>query len=173
MICKALHIEQPYSGEYIEKIYDIESPWNTADWTWIRMEEEKDVWCGEFRGRYVGVVVSELWKLVVVLTSMYIYLLDIETGEMIEYRDNMMYSDIACGPYGDIFLTDGYGLEMVTERHINQKNLKAIVMPIHADEVRFRGWQDNILIITCCEFLVRDSEKTLYLDCDLLEWVSE
>ena len=31
VICEITHIEQPYSGEYEEKIYDIESTWNSSD----------------------------------------------------------------------------------------------------------------------------------------------
>lgn len=30
MIYSAEHIVQPYSGEYVEKIYDISSPWNSG-----------------------------------------------------------------------------------------------------------------------------------------------
>lgn len=55
MISRAEYIQQPYSGEYIEKIYDIKSPWNSTDWTWIKFTEEDAIWCGEFRGKYRGV----------------------------------------------------------------------------------------------------------------------
>ena len=43
MISRAEYIQQPYSGEYIEKIYDIKSPWNSTDWTWIKFTEEDDL----------------------------------------------------------------------------------------------------------------------------------
>ena len=56
MISRAEYIQQPYSGEYIEKIYDIKSPWNSTDWTWIKFTEEDDIWCGEFRGKYRGIL---------------------------------------------------------------------------------------------------------------------
>lgn len=39
MLFNAEQISQPYSGEYEEKIYDIESNWNSSDWIWIRFEE--------------------------------------------------------------------------------------------------------------------------------------
>ena len=58
MISRAEYIQQPYSGEYIEKIYDIKSPWNSTDWTWIKFTEEDDIWCGEFRCKYRGVSCS-------------------------------------------------------------------------------------------------------------------
>ena len=54
--------------EYIEKIYDIKSPWNSTDWTWIKFTEEDDIWCGEFRGKYRGVSCSTTLGIIVVLT---------------------------------------------------------------------------------------------------------
>ena len=75
MISRAEYIQQPYSGEYIEKIYDIKSPWNSTDWTWIKFTEEDDIWCGEFRGKYRGkyrgVSCSTTLGIIVVLTSDY------------------------------------------------------------------------------------------------------
>ncbi len=51
MISKAELINQSYSGQYKEKIYDIPSPWNSQDWTWVKFENDDfDEWCGEFRG---------------------------------------------------------------------------------------------------------------------------
>ena len=35
MIIEAKIINQPESGQYLEKIYDIQSPWNSQEWTWI------------------------------------------------------------------------------------------------------------------------------------------
>ena len=85
MISRAEYIQQPYSGEYIEKIYDIKSPWNSTDWTWIKFTEEDDIWCGEFRGKYRGVSCSTTLGIIVVLTSDYMYVLDIYGGEIMEY----------------------------------------------------------------------------------------
>ena len=59
MIISAEHIEQPYDGEYCEKIYDIRSVWNSRDWVWIKFIDESGEWCGEFRGSYKGVSVSK------------------------------------------------------------------------------------------------------------------
>ncbi len=82
MISRVEYIQQPYSGEYIEKIYDIKSPWNSTDWTWIKFIEEDDIWCGEFRGKYRGVSCSTVLGIIVVLTSDYMYVLDIYGGEI-------------------------------------------------------------------------------------------
>ncbi len=51
MICKLTNIQQPISGEFEERIYEVESRWNSGEWTWIKFEEDDlSVWCGEFRG---------------------------------------------------------------------------------------------------------------------------
>ena len=54
MLLNIEQISQPYSGEYEEIIFDIESNWNSSDWSWIRFEEDTTIWCGEFRGKYIG-----------------------------------------------------------------------------------------------------------------------
>ena len=51
MLLNIEQISQPYSGEYEEIIFDIESNWNSSDWSWIRFEEDTTIWCGEFRGK--------------------------------------------------------------------------------------------------------------------------
>jgi len=43
MIHSAEWIEQPCSGQYVEKIYDIKSPWNSSKWTWIKFSDEDGV----------------------------------------------------------------------------------------------------------------------------------
>ena len=40
MLLNIEQISQPYSGEYEEIIFDIESNWNSSDWSWIRFEED-------------------------------------------------------------------------------------------------------------------------------------
>ena len=40
MIFSAESIEQPCSGIYTQRIYDIINPWNSRDWTWIKFTDE-------------------------------------------------------------------------------------------------------------------------------------
>lgn len=169
MIFRAEYIEQPYSGEYIERIYDITSSWNSSNWTWIRFFDEDGVWCGEFRGKYRGVSVSKKIGVVVVLTSDYMYILDINTTEVIEYYSQPEYVDITTSPLGDIFVTDGYGIEIFTNNKIH--NMETIIVPVRPDNLRFVEWNDNILKITCYEFLLWGKEIDLYYDCVSMEWI--
>ena len=73
MLLNIEQISQPYSGEYEEIIFDIESNWNSSDWSWIRFEEDTTIWCGEFRGKYIGATFSVPKGIIVVVTTDYIY----------------------------------------------------------------------------------------------------
>ena len=170
MICSAEHIEQPYSGEYIEKIFDIKSPWNSSNWTWIKFYDEDGVWCGEFRGKYRGIAVSKKLGIVVVLTSDYMYVLDINTTEINEYYAQPEYVDITTSPLEDIFITNGYGIEVFTSDKINDTS--SIVIPVQPDDLRFVEWDGNVLKITCYEFLLWGKEIDLYLDSVSMEWIN-
>lgn len=167
MLCKMTHIEQPFSGEYEEKIYDIESTWNSSDWTWLKFEERNSVWCGEFRGKYRGAVLSEKIGIIVVLTSDYMYVLDLETKEILEYEQQPAYVEITCTPLDDILLSDGYELEIFRGKEI--ASIDSIVLPVHADSLRFVAYDGKILKMTCEELCNWENQITLLLDCDSLE----
>ncbi len=129
------------------------------------------MWCGEFRGEYRGVAVSEKLGTVIVLTSDYMYVLDIITTNIIEYESQTNYVDITTSPYGDVFITDGYSMEML----INNKEgkLEFIVIsdiPVSPDNLRFVEWNDNILKISCYDFPTWESVE-LYFDGLMMEWV--
>ena len=169
MISRAEYIQQPYSGEYIEKIYDIKSPWNSTDWTWIKFTEEDAIWCGEFRGKYRGVSCSTTLGIIVVLTSDYMYVLDIYGGEIMEYYSQPEYVDITVTPFGKILVTDGYGIEMIANTKIS--DMENIVLPVNADNLKFVEWRENILKISCFEFLTWGKEIELYLNFETMEWL--
>ena len=172
MIYSAEHIEQPRSGKYMEKIYDITSPWNSRYWTWIKFVDEEGEWCGEFRGEYRGVSVSRKLRIVVVLTTDYLFVLDIYTAETIEYDSQPEYVDITTSPNEDIFLTDGYSIERVIRGDAGKIKTTAVkYIPVNPDNLKFEEWNNNILKISCCEFDKWENEVELYLDCETLKWI--
>lgn len=171
VILGAEHIEQPCSGEFAEKIYDIQSPWNSSDWTWIKFDDENSVWCGEFRGKYRGVSLSEKLGIAVVLTSDYMYVLNIKTAELVDFEAQPQYMDMTVSPHGDIFVTDGYALKVFTTGKI--KGLQPIDTPIRPDDLRFLGWTGSILKMHCCEFLSWENEIDLSLDCETMKWCKQ
>lgn len=168
MIVDAVRIDQPYDGEYRERIYDIRSVWNSSDWTWIRFtEDDGEEWCGEFRGEYKGVVVSDKLGVAVVLTSDYMYMLDIHDAALADHLSQPNYTDITCSPPGDIFVTDGYRLEMLTGNRIACR--KSIPTPVCPDSLRFSEWKGNVLKMTCYALLTWE-ERELFWDSVSLQW---
>ena len=170
MIISAEHIEQPYDGEYFEKIYDIKSVWNSRDWIWIRFIEESGEWCGEFRGSYKGVSISQKLGIVVVLTSDHMYVLDIDSAELIEYLSQPAYVGITASPLGDIFVTSGYNFAMFTTKKIN--DIKRIEIPVSPDSLEFIEWKEDILKMSCYKLLEWD-EVELFFDCKSMQWIDK
>lgn len=164
MITKAEIINQPYSGQYKEIIYDIPSPWNSQNWTWVKFEEEDfNEWCGEFRGAPRAVALSKKHNKILVLTSDYLYQVDCYRGELTDYESQPPYQCLTVTPSGDFIIADYYGIEKI-ESTLNDKiPLKS---PIKMDTVTFRGWTNNKLLITCDEFLNWSNHVELELDGD-------
>ena len=80
--------------------------------------DENGEWCGEFRVMYRGVSVSKNFGVIIVLTSDYIYELDINTAELIGYDSQLDFIDITTSPKGDIFLTDGYDIKFLVKNEM-------------------------------------------------------
>ena len=170
MITQAVRIQQPISGMFQEKIYDIESSWNSDKWTWIKFTEDADYWCGEFRGEYRGIGYSASLGICVVLTSDYLYIIDNYTHQMIYFEQHPQYIDLISTPEGDIFITDDYSIEKFVDNSIN--NIEIVVMPLNADYIRFKGLDGNAIRITCYEFLRWGEELELWYDYKNNEWMN-
>ena len=85
-------INQPYSGEFKERIYDIESPWNSQSWTWIKfVDENMTETVGQFRGTPKEVKYSENRNEIIVLTSDYVYRLNASDLNIIETENQPQY----------------------------------------------------------------------------------
>lgn len=166
MLYKLTHIEQPYSGEFEEKIYNIESPWNSSDWSWIKFEEDDRTWCGEFRGKYRGAVFSRKLGIIVVLTSDYMYILDMESKELIEYERQPAYIQIIATPLDDILLSNGYDLEIFKGKEL--ASIASIVLPVQVSCLEFMEFEGNLLKILCEEFYHWGHRLMILLDCDSL-----
>ena len=98
------------------------------------------------------------------------YVLDINTTEIIDHYSQPEYLDITISPSEDILVTDGYGIEMFTNGKV--KDMETITVPFHPDNLRFVEWRENVLKIQCYEFLVWGKEIELYLDFETREWLN-
>ncbi|ARF12796.1 hypothetical protein [Sporosarcina ureae] len=168
MITKAEIIDQPYSGLYQEKIYDVASPWNSQSWTWIKFENEDFIeWCGEFRDAPRAVALSKKYNNVLVLTSDYLFQMDCLSGDIIEYESRHIYQSLTVTPSGEFILTDDYTIEKI-EANLKDKTL--LESPVEMmDMITFTGWVNNTLSITCKELMNWDNTFLLELDGDTLE----
>lgn len=167
MIKNVTVIDEPYSGEYEEIIYDFDDSYKSGDWSWIKFDEEDYSWCGEFRGKSRGAVLSNKLGIVVILTSDYMYILDIKTKELIEYEYQPLYIDVTCTPNDDILLNDGYHLKMFKDKKIS--NIISIELPLNVDNLQFIGYSNNMLEMKCEEFYNWNHDVFLEFDCDSLK----
>ena len=162
MIVKAEIINQPTSGEYKERIFDIASPWNSQNWSWIKFtNENKTEWCGHFRGFPKGVAISSKINAVFVLTSDYLFKLTTNNGELIEYEEQPQYHNLTVSPLGDFILADYYNIEVIDSTLDERVTL---MTPIKMDNIKFQKWQNNKLLITGEEFMNWDNNVDLELD---------
>ncbi len=167
MIIEAEIIDQPYSGQYEERIYDISSPWNSQNWTWVKfLNDDFTEWCGEFRGLPINVAISKKHNHVLILTSDYLYQLDCLSMELIEYESQPQYKNLTVTPFGDFLVADYYSIDIIESSLEDKKLLES---PIKMDLINFGQWAGNKLSITCDEFLNWDNHVELELDSETLK----
>lgn len=165
MIIKAEIINQPYSGEYSERVYDNESVWNSQSWTFIKFtNDDYSEWCGHFRGFPREVAISTMRDIILVLTSDYLFKLDRKTGNLTDFEDQPQYQNLTVAPNGDFILADYYNFEKITTS-INQK--ERIESPIQMDIIEFKNWHKTKLEFTCDEFLNWDRHLTMTYDSEI------
>lgn len=99
--------------------------------------------------------------MIVVLTSDYMYLLDMKTKDLIGYQSNPAYLEIAGTSFDDILVRDGYSLEVFRDRKISC--LEAIELPIQADGLTFCHYEGSILKMKCEEFYNWGQRYTLLM----------
>lgn len=167
MIIDAQLNDQPISGVYLERIFDIPSPWNTQGWTWIKFtEEDFKEWYGNFRGFPRNVAISVKHQLILVLTSDYLFKLDQSSGELMKYEPQSDYRFLTASPTGDFIVADYYNIYLL---HPDLQSVTSIPSPMELDMIEFKGWKNNKLLIHCIEFLSENVSYTLELDGETLE----
>ncbi len=162
-------INQPYSGEYEERIYDNQSPWNPHSWTYVKFtNSDYDEWCGVFRGHRKKVGISKVKKEIMVLTSHYLWRLNIENGIVLEIEDQPSYQNLTVAPNGDFVFADYYHINRINGLLKNRIN---IISPVEMDMIKFKEWDGDKLIIECDEFM--NWENHLELELDSTNWEIE
>lgn len=166
MIIKAEIVNQPYSGEFEERIYDNESLWNSQNWTWIKFtDSDYNEWIGQFRGSAREVAISDIRQETLVLTSDYLFRLENANGDMIELERQPQYYNLTTSPGGDFILADYYRIDKIGT---SLKNKEIISSPIEMDKIKFRKWINRKLEFTCDEFTNWDRHLVMEFDSDTL-----
>jgi hypothetical protein len=120
-------IPQPNSGQFEERIYDHESPWNSQSWTWIKFtNDDGRVWVGHFRGQPRSVAVSNELRETIVLTSDYVFRLDSDSADIIEFEDQPQYHNLTVAPDGSFILADYYNIERLNTSFKNIESLSSL-----------------------------------------------
>lgn len=162
MIIKGEIINQTYSGVYKERIYDNQSVWNSSNWTTIKFtNDDYYEWCGIFRGFPCEIKISEKLKSILVLTSDYLYQLEIENGNLVELEKEIIYNNLTVAPSGEFILEDCYNIFKI-EKNIQDKT--KLESPFEMDLIEFKYWKGKKLNFICEEFTVWNGNLEMELD---------
>lgn len=164
MIKEIKHISRPQSGDYEERFFDNESPWNSDNWSYIKFtEDDFSEWVGNFRGAFRSCAISINLKQSIILTSDYCYRLDNDKIEVIELDDQPQIIEIDVSPNGKIIGHDYYKIYDLTE---SIKNGTSLLSPFEMDDIHFIKWEKDNLIFTCEEFTNWSRKVELSLNSD-------
>ena len=163
---KAEIINQPYSGEFEERIYDLESVWNSQSWTWIKFTDDYGIEkVGQFRGFPKDVKVSKQKNEIVVLTSDCAFHLDATELNIIEAEKQVDYGNLEVTPTG-IFIFSEYSDIYKMEKSLSE--MQKIESPFEMDFIEFKCWNGSILEFECDE--IRDYEKREKMELNVENW---
>lgn len=153
MIIRVEIIEQPFSGEYEEIIYDVESCWNSSFWTYIKfINKDSKEWCGVFRGRSGQVSISMKHNIILILTSDYLFQLDIHFGKLMIYDDHRnYYQGLTVSPLQDFIICDYSSIYKIKGNIYERTELEFPMSISLVDYVKLKKWESNILEFTCEE----------------------
>ena len=155
-------INQPYSGEFKERIYDIESPWNSQSWTWIKFTDENlNQTVGQFRGTPKEVKYSKSLNEIIVLTSDYVFRLNASDLNIIETESQPEYQDVEVSPNGIFFFHNYYEIEKMNN---SLSDMIEIESPFKMDDIRFKKWNGKNLEFECEEFTNWSRNEIMELD---------
>jgi hypothetical protein len=163
---KAKIINQPYSGEFEERIYDVESVWHSQSWTWIKFEDSNGIEkVGQFRGFPKDVKISKQKNEIVILTSDCIFRLDTIELNIIESKKQVDYENLEVTANGTFLLSE-YGEIYKLENSLS--DVQIIESPFELDWIEFKKWNGDILEFECSE--LANYEKTEIMELNTTDW---
>ena len=135
---KAEFIYQPTSGEYEEKIFDLNTVWKSQIWSWTKFTTKDGIeWIGVFRGEPKKTAIAEQINQVAVLTSDGLYILDIEKRETLFFEQQTEIRELAEIPTKDKFIIADYDQIGVIDKDFKTEYLN---LEFGIDNVVFRNY---------------------------------
>jgi len=164
MIKRLEIINQPFSGQFKERIYDTQNAWNSQNWTWIKVLEDNGFeWCGQFRGVLLSIGFSNKIKYLYILTSDNLYVLDKLGGDIHKIIPQTNFKNIINTPNDDLIFYDDNNLFLLSE----QNQILKIETTISMDFIEFKTWEGNKFIFDCYEIGIWNN-VTMELDMENL-----
>lgn len=168
MIRTAIITEQPPAGKYTEQIF--EAPTSTDRWTWVKFEDEDyNEFYGQFRGAPNSVGISHKHSTCYVVTSHYLYVIDCQNPANYTAQDfwdcGYTLKNFTVTPNGDPIFSDDYVIFTIGSSFEHQTILDT---PIPVDMIQFQHWDNELLHISCEEFLV-GTAVNLVLEADTMK----
>jgi len=159
---KAEIINQPYSGEFKERIYDIESLWNSQSWTWIKFKDNNgNEKVGQFRGFPKDVKVSDQKNEIMVLTSDCAFRLDANELNIIESEKQVDYGNLEVTPKGTFIFSE---FSDIYKMENSLSDMQIIKSPFEMDFIEFKSWNEDILEFECAELTNYERNETMELN---------
>lgn len=147
MIINAEIINISISGEYEEVIFDSSSTWRSSTWGWIKFTNyDYTEWVGEFRGKIIGVEISQRFNSVLVLTTDCLYLLDRISNKIVDTYENPEYNQLTVSPSQEYIVANSCEIFIIKDSLTESFNVD-----LYEDVfgISFIKWEGNDLIIEC------------------------
>lgn len=165
MIIEAQIISRGNAGEY-DKIYSNENAHDSGFWTSVQFtNDDYSEWIGLFSGERKQLVISNRLQKVFVLTSAYLYELDM-SGNLLQSIENDRYNNLTVSPDGDVVLTYSY---FVAKMGYSVSEIEILDSPVSMDDVKPEGWIGRKLIFSCEEFTNQNRKLEMELDFETSE----
>ncbi|CAM4055308.1 hypothetical protein FLAN108750_07790 [Flavobacterium antarcticum] len=139
-------INQPISGAYEEKTFDLNALSKSPIWSWAKfITNNGKEWVGAFPGEPKKIAVAEKINQVAVLTSDGLYILDIEKREVLFYDEQTDLQIIAETPTKEKFVVADYCQIGTMDKNFN---ITFFELEYDIENVEFGAYDGNKLEVS-------------------------
>jgi hypothetical protein len=160
----------PVSGQFDEKQFDLGTEWKSAEWCWVKFSLDntnvKD-WYGSFRGTAKYIAIANQLRLVGVLTSDCLYIINPDTKDVLFSDPQTTVQELTTDSLGSKFiLADWTSFQFID----NELIIKDVPSDLDCDNIKFGQVRNNKLELEFEEVPGYEIKKGLL---DLQTWTLE